>query len=66
MVSRKKNLCVRCEALGRKQLGGSIHYFSGTTGDKVPVCSVCLLEIKEEEFFMNNLEEDESTSEIVD
>ena len=53
--------CVRCETLERKQQSSHIQYVG-----LVPLCSVCMQEIMEEELFFKIREEeieDESGSE---
>jgi hypothetical protein len=54
-MANKRVRCVRCELLDRRQKSKSIHYITNNTGDKIPVCSVCLLEIKEEEDYLESL-----------
>jgi len=63
MASKK---CVRCESLDRKQKSRKIHMVKGSSEEEIPICSVCLLEMQEEEDFINSLkeEEDESGGEV--
>jgi hypothetical protein len=56
--------CVRCESLERPQKSKTIHYIPNDSGDKIPVCSVCILEIKEEEEFLKSISEDGSSEEF--
>jgi hypothetical protein len=59
-----KPKCVRCETLERKQQSPHIQYVG-----LVPLCSVCMQEIAEEELFFKIREEeteDESGSESID
>ena len=57
---KKKVRCIRCEALDRKQ-----KYIATLTknalGDLIPLCTLCIAEIGEEEeiFMRNSFEEDE-------
>ena len=47
--------CVRCESLEIKQRSKAVTMITNTLGDKIPLCSVCIVEITdEEEFFRNN------------
>jgi len=67
MARKRGNTCVRCESLERKQKSKSIIYITNDLGEKIPICSVCAIEIEEEENFIKSLleytEEDESRSE---
>lgn len=56
--------CVRCETLERRQQSPHIQYVG-----LVPLCSICMQEIAEEELFFKTREEeieDESGSESID
>jgi hypothetical protein len=57
-----KRVCVRCEMLDRPQKSKSIHYMTLESGEKVPMCATCLLEIKEEEDFLESLSEENDGS----
>jgi hypothetical protein len=65
----KKLRCVRCESLERSQKSKSIHYVKNALGESIPLCSTCILEMKEEEDFIRLAQEEdenESGSEILD
>lgn len=63
----KRLKCVRCESLERPQKSKSIHYVKNALGESIPLCSVCILEMKEEEDFIRLVqEEDEQGSEVLD
>lgn len=49
--------CVRCESLERPQKSKKIYWVKNSLGDEVPLCSVCLLELEEEKFFLKDLED---------
>lgn len=60
-MGSKRNRCVRCETLERKQQGKEVYQFQG-----VYICSVCLEEMQDELLFPKDVEEDESGSEEFD
>ena len=65
----KRLKCIRCESLERPQKSKSIYYVKNTLGESIPLCSTCILEMKEEEDFIRLAQEeevDESGSEILD
>jgi len=59
MVSKKVK-CVRCEALDRKQQSKKIMY----TKDGVPLCTICIQEVAEEEEYFKHLEDRCITEEL--
>ena len=63
MASKK---CVRCESLERKQASRKIYYINNNLGDKIPICSVCLLELDEEDQLFNNLDNESEVEELDD
>lgn len=67
-MKRKKRKCIRCESLERPQQSKSVYLVKNSAGGEfIPLCSVCILEIKEEEEFLNSLkeiDEDEQGGEI--
>lgn len=67
-MAAKKVKCVRCESLERPQKSKSITFIKNAVGESIPLCSMCILEIKEEEdFFIRSVQEDdESGSEGLD
>ena len=58
-----KRVCVRCELLDRPQKSKSIHYVTTSLGEKLPICSACILELKEEEDFLESLKEENGSLE---
>ncbi len=60
-MANKKNSCVRCESLERKQQGKEVYLFQG-----VYICSVCLEEMHDELLFPKDIEEDAERSEDFD
>ena len=56
---KQKRSCVRCEILGRKQKSKEVHYILNELGESVPICSACLLEIKEEDETFKQIEEED-------
>ena len=52
MVRKKKDKCTRCESLDRKQQSKTIMY----TKDGIPMCTICMQEIAEEEEYFKRLE----------
>ena len=64
-----KVICVRCESLERKQKSKSVVWIKNDIAEKIPICSVCVLEMEEEDKFIKNFLEsldDESGSESFD
>ena len=51
--------CVRCESLERPQKSKEIHYVKNQLGESVPICSQCILELKEEEDFVRLIQEED-------
>jgi hypothetical protein len=43
--------------LERPQKSKKIYWVKNSLGDEVPLCSVCLLELEEEKFFLKDLED---------
>jgi hypothetical protein len=63
----KHKRCIRCEALERPQQSKMLYSITNQIGDTISLCAVCVIEIKEEEdYFKNEIEEDESRSENFD
>lgn len=60
-MGSKKPICVRCEALERRQQSKTTRLLDGVT-----ICDVCLQEIILEEDLFGNTEEDEQGSEDLD
>jgi hypothetical protein len=68
MGGRKKVKCVRCESLERPQKSKVVYSIANAAGDKIPLCAVCVIEIKEEEDFFKEFregEEDEPGGEVL-
>jgi hypothetical protein len=67
---KKRSRCFRCETLERPQQSKSIYLLKNDLGEMVPLCAVCLVEVKEEEDYLESLketiEEDELGSEDFD
>jgi len=59
MSRARKAKCVRCESLERPQQSKTIHYVKNQLGESVPICSQCILEMKEEEDFVRLIQEEE-------
>jgi len=62
----KKQRCIRCESLERPPQSKTIYSIKNPFGESIPLCAVCIVEIKEEEDFFNRgfSEEDEYGSEV--
>lgn len=58
-MASKRKYCVRCESLERPQKNNRIHLVKTPSGGEIPICATCLLEIQEEEDFINSLKEEE-------
>lgn len=60
--------CVRCETLDRPQKSRSVYMVKNELGESVPLCAVCIIEVGEEEDFLESLkeEEDATGSEVID
>ena len=58
---KKRIKCVRCETLERPQKNRATSWIKNTLGDTIPLCSLCILEIEEEEeiFRKDVFDEDE-------
>ena len=56
---KKRKKCVRCESLERVQQSKSIYLVKNSLGEFIPLCSVCVIEVKEEEEFLNSLKEED-------
>jgi hypothetical protein len=69
-MGSKKQKCIRCEALERRQQSRIIYSVTNSIGDTIPICAKCLGELKDEEDFFKimdqTLEEDELGSEGFD
>ena len=69
-MANKKQTCIRCEALERKQQSKIVYDITNPIGDKIPLCAVCIVEMKDEEDFFGaldkTLEDDELGSESID
>jgi hypothetical protein len=59
-MASKKVKCVRCEMLERKQRSKYVYTVGG-----VSLCGVCVLEVKEEEEFIESLKEEDGPSEDI-
>ena len=56
---KKKVGCVRCESLERPQRSKAIYQIKNYIGELIPLCAVCVIEVKEEEDFFKLLKEEE-------
>jgi hypothetical protein len=68
---KKRVKCFRCDSLDRPQKSKSIYLVKNELGEITPICAVCVVEIKEEEDYLESLkekfeEEDEPGSEVID
>jgi hypothetical protein len=60
MSPRKPKVkCVRCESLERPQKSKAVTFIKNAIGESIPLCSSCILEIKEEEVFISQAQEDD-------
>jgi hypothetical protein len=59
---RKKMKCVRCETLDRSQKSKSVYMVKNELGESIPLCAVCIIEIREEEDFLESLKEEEDAA----